>query len=293
MFDNKTINIEGIAFEDIPIFNPNQTETEAQSVFPLGIDKRGRLVRKTLSGFSGDVPSWQSTVLVDDTISNLNSNLRVVFNGSDSQLGLLASFVSSTSTIQRSVIDFSGKRIQEIFIGPTSINSGTVLSNNSHRTYVYNTASEAGVSLSTTSFDAYCTDTLTNRGTIKLTSNFGAVIEGKNSLSDRSSIACRPGGKLELYSGEAGKVTQVLLDKDGVSFSQGAVGSKITFNMESLTVNRAVSFLNAAGRIPIINLTAPASATATGVAGELRADASFLYICTSTNTWRRVAIASW
>lgn len=37
----------------------------------------------------------------------------------------------------------------------------------------------------------------------------------------------------------------------------------------------------------------PASATATGTAGEMRWDSSFLYICTSSNTWKRVAIATW
>lgn len=37
----------------------------------------------------------------------------------------------------------------------------------------------------------------------------------------------------------------------------------------------------------------PASATATGTKGMVRWDASYLYICTATNTWKRVAIATW
>lgn len=37
----------------------------------------------------------------------------------------------------------------------------------------------------------------------------------------------------------------------------------------------------------------PASATATGNAGDFCWDASYLYICTATNTWRRVAHATW
>lgn len=39
--------------------------------------------------------------------------------------------------------------------------------------------------------------------------------------------------------------------------------------------------------------TAPASATATGTTGEIRIDANYIYICTATNTWKRVAIATW
>jgi hypothetical protein len=37
----------------------------------------------------------------------------------------------------------------------------------------------------------------------------------------------------------------------------------------------------------------PASASAAGVAGTLKYDGSFLYVCTATNTWLRVAIATW
>lgn len=37
----------------------------------------------------------------------------------------------------------------------------------------------------------------------------------------------------------------------------------------------------------------PASATATGVKGEVCWDASYIYVCVDTNTWKRVAISTW
>ena len=37
----------------------------------------------------------------------------------------------------------------------------------------------------------------------------------------------------------------------------------------------------------------PASAAAAGVVGQVFWDASYIYICTATNTWKRVAIATW
>jgi len=37
----------------------------------------------------------------------------------------------------------------------------------------------------------------------------------------------------------------------------------------------------------------PATVTSTGVAGDIKADSNYLYICTATNTWKRVAISSW
>jgi hypothetical protein len=37
----------------------------------------------------------------------------------------------------------------------------------------------------------------------------------------------------------------------------------------------------------------PASASATGTTGQIAWDASYIYVCTATNTWRRVAHGTW
>ncbi len=39
--------------------------------------------------------------------------------------------------------------------------------------------------------------------------------------------------------------------------------------------------------------TTPASAAAAGVAGTILWDASYIYVCVATDTWKRVAIATW
>jgi hypothetical protein len=39
--------------------------------------------------------------------------------------------------------------------------------------------------------------------------------------------------------------------------------------------------------------TAPATASDTGTAGDVRYDASYVYICTATNTWKRAALTTW
>jgi hypothetical protein len=38
---------------------------------------------------------------------------------------------------------------------------------------------------------------------------------------------------------------------------------------------------------------APANAAATGTVGSITWDTGFIYVCTATNTWKRVAIATW
>lgn len=41
-----------------------------------------------------------------------------------------------------------------------------------------------------------------------------------------------------------------------------------------------------------IALTTPASSAAAGTAGQMTADASFIYVCTATNTWKRAALST-
>ena len=43
----------------------------------------------------------------------------------------------------------------------------------------------------------------------------------------------------------------------------------------------------------IVTAAAPSSNSDTGVAGEIRTDASYLYVCTATNTWTRTGHGTW
>ncbi|HZK76900.1 MAG TPA: hypothetical protein VFD13_08340, partial [Candidatus Kapabacteria bacterium] len=40
-------------------------------------------------------------------------------------------------------------------------------------------------------------------------------------------------------------------------------------------------------------VSAPATSTSTGTPGEIAQDGTYLYICTATNTWKRVALSTW
>ena len=46
-------------------------------------------------------------------------------------------------------------------------------------------------------------------------------------------------------------------------------------------------------RVRIATAKTPASATDTGTAGEICWDASYVYVCTATNTWKRSALSTW
>lgn len=43
----------------------------------------------------------------------------------------------------------------------------------------------------------------------------------------------------------------------------------------------------------IASATAPATATSTGTAGEIRYDSDYVYICVATDTWKRAALSTW
>jgi len=62
----------------------------------------------------------------------------------------------------------------------------------------------------------------------------------------------------------------------------------------TLTSMAAITAANVTlGSRPIIPTHTPASASATGTAGEIAWDASYLYVCTTTDTWKRVALSTW
>ena len=43
----------------------------------------------------------------------------------------------------------------------------------------------------------------------------------------------------------------------------------------------------------ISDVTAPVTASSPGVTGQVATDTGYIYVCTATNTWKRVAIATW
>ena len=82
-----------------------------------------------------------------------------------------------------------------------------------------------------------------------------------------------------------------------VDASDATEDGKIELQVQSagtLTVMAAITAANVTlSSRPIIPTHTPASASATGIAGEIAWDANYLYVCTATNTWKRVALSTW
>lgn len=72
---------------------------------------------------------------------------------------------------------------------------------------------------------------------------------------------------------------------------------KYNLYIDGTATNHFAGPINAAGGVVASALRTgagtPTSASAAGTAGDISWDASFIYVCTATNTWKRVAIATW
>lgn len=69
----------------------------------------------------------------------------------------------------------------------------------------------------------------------------------------------------------------------------------VIYNNETTTcgADNIPSTAKIGGNPIVAKVPVPASATAAGLPGMWAADASYLYVCTATNTWKRAAIATW
>ena len=81
--------------------------------------------------------------------------------------------------------------------------------------------------------------------------------------------------------GEIGNNTKMAV----LDTSNGNFGINTDTPTEKLDVN--------SDSIRLRTAKTPASATATGTQGQIAWDANYMYVCTATNTWKRVALATW
>jgi hypothetical protein len=55
---------------------------------------------------------------------------------------------------------------------------------------------------------------------------------------------------------------------------------------------RTITVANFGANLVFSN-SVPANSSSTGIAGTIRFDSGFVYVCVANNTWRRAAITSW
>lgn len=85
-----------------------------------------------------------------------------------------------------------------------------------------------------------------------------------------------------------------------ISAAQMALGSPVAISSYIANIGDNTSWLERLTatlktfKVPVVLKTGtPASSGAAGVTGQIAWDSSYIYICTATNTWKRVAITTW
>ncbi len=114
--------------------------------------------------------------------------------------------------------------------------------------------------------------------------------------ADAAAIALIAGGTHAVRFGADGAAAYVeFVDQTGAGSYQPGIINGSTLDLRAsaaskLTITSALAtFLT---QLAIATAT-PASAAAAGTTGQIAWDSGFIYICTATNTWKRVAIATW
>jgi hypothetical protein len=131
------------------------------------------------------------------------------------------------------------------------------------------------------------TGNISTSGTLGVT---GQSTLGSAAVSDLTSgrvVLAGTSGELEDSAGLTFNGTQLDVDGDvaiGAS-SKLLVGASSDSGGALLQVN--------GDRVRIATAKTPASASATGTTGEICWDASYIYVCVATNTWKRAAIVTW
>ncbi len=88
----------------------------------------------------------------------------------------------------------------------------------------------------------------------------------------------------KIYDANAGVVVQI---------AKAATLASTTVAFNNTGATTFAGAVSIAGTVIHTLSATPASASATGTVGTMSWDASYIYICTAANTWKRVAIATW
>ncbi|MFT3680707.1 MAG: hypothetical protein QM791_23775 [Ferruginibacter sp.] len=114
-------------------------------------------------------------------------------------------------------------------------------------------------------------------------------IPGASNIIIGDSIACQTNGGNNLIN-IGNLIFGTDVDGRNTTVSTGNIGIGTISPSTRLQVNgttQATQFM-----VSALN-SAPSSATDTGTTGEIRITATYIYICTATNTWVRAALSTW
>lgn len=115
----------------------------------------------------------------------------------------------------------------------------------------------------------------------------------------------KPGYILSSYKDQFNIINQILLQGGRIRLGNQKTYGAYNVQAEILTddivgdklagqLDRLQQLTNSEGKIPVYNTkTAPVAANSSGFKGEIRSNASYIFVCIADNTWIRSAITAW
>jgi len=102
-------------------------------------------------------------------------------------------------------------------------------------------------------------------------------------------------GAIKINNANRDRDTQIMADNGNVVLHVDAGTNRVGINTDSplvaLDVNGGLRVQS--DSIAVSNSKTPSSASDTGQAGQICWDTNYLYVCVSSNTWKRIALSSW
>jgi len=131
--------------------------------------------------------------------------------------------------------------------------------------------------------------TTTIHGTTDSTGTSSGALVVSGGLGVAKSINAGANGSTHIFTGgDGGSGSTIFALKDNAGTTRVNVEGVGTVG---IGVNLVLS--GSSNVFRITNAQTPSSASATGTAGTICWDSSYIYVCTATNTWKRAALSTW
>lgn len=202
---------------------------------------------------------------VDSTVYGVDANL-IHKTGNETKTGTLNIQISASAANATNITTTGGT---------SHGNHITTTGNNAYGSYIYTTG-QSGIGTS------IITQGISANGVNVNTSGYSAA--GVNVVT---SGASSPGSYIVTNGASS---VGIVIQQDNANSGDIISGSWQSAERFKVTKEGRVQ----ASAYSITNLTnTPASSTATGVVGEIRYDANYIYLCVATNTWKRSLLTTW
>jgi len=165
------------------------------------------------------------------------------------------------------------------------------------KTFSGNTAMTGNLTVDTNTLFVDATNNRVGIGTTSPAAPLHVVASGNVSI-----VVDSDSGQASQFQFRSGNVVKNIIGYDGANGTRiydGVLDDSVFYStlgsgLVGILTTTATSPLDVNGnRIRIRTAKTPSSASDTGNAGEICWDSSYIYVCTATNTWKRVAISTW